>query len=450
MKRIFSIIVVVWLAQIVCAQSTEMPAVWDLHTCIDYAKAQNIDILQRKLAQEQQQVALKQAKAAWWPTLNFSTGVNFSNRPFVQGGTNTIDGGSSDVMPASQNTLGATAGLNLGWKIYDGARQTTIKQQQLATKQAELEVEQALNTLEEQVMQFYVQVLYSGDAVQVQQSMVDASRALCERGKQRLDVGALSRSDYAQLEAQLGSDTYNLVTAEAAYATNLLALKQLLELESSYDLQLASVDYADELALEPLESVDAVFAAALDNRPEIKICDYEIESFALGIKSAKSGYYPSLSLNASTGLSYNSNSNYLFADQMKSNWSNTAGVTLAIPILQSRQTKSALERARLEYETAKLSKQNEQKTLRKAIETLWLNARSAQQQFVAARAQQQASQSSFDLVSEQFNVGRKTTTDVLSEKAVLLQSIQQTLQAKYMAIYNLNMLKFYQGNKITM
>lgn len=62
----------------------------------------------------------------------------------------------------------------------------------------------------------------------------------------------------------------------------------------------------------------------------------------------------------------------------------------------------------------------------------------------------EATQASYNLVEEQFNVGYKTATEMLTERANMLSATQTYMQAKYMAIYSINMLKFYQGNKISM
>ena len=93
---------------------------------------------------------------------------------------------------------------------------------------------------------------------------------------------------------------------------------------------------------------------------------------------------------------------------------------------------------------------DEKKTLRKTIEELWLDANSNQQQYLAAQQQTEATQASYDLIAEQFAQGLKTATDLMSEKATLLQSEQSMLQSKYMALYAISMLQFYEGANISL
>ena len=57
-------------------------------------------------------------------------------------------------------------------------------------------------------------------------------------------------------------------------------------------------------------------------------------------------------------------------------------------------------------------------------------------------------QESYDLVSEQFNLGLKNVVDLTTGKVNLLQAEQQLLQTKYTALFNCAMLNFYAGEDI--
>ena len=121
-----------------------------------------------------------------------------------------------------------------------------------------------------------------------------------------------------------------------------------------------------------------------------------------------------------------------------------------MPIFNNRQTKSAVQKAKLQYETSILSLLDEQKALYKTIESLWLDANSAQQRYAAANEKLKSTQISYELISEQFNLGMKNTVELLTEKNNLLQAQQEQLQAKYMAILNTQLLKFYQGDQLAL
>ena len=95
-----------------------------------------------------------------------------------------------------------------------------------------------------------------------------------------------------------------------------------------------------------------------------------------------------------------------------------------------------------------MQEQSALKELYGTVETLWLDANSAQKKFLSARSNVESAQASYDLVSEQFGVGLKNATDLLTERSNLLAAQQELLQAKYTAILNLQLLKFYMGGDI--
>ena len=59
---------------------------WTLEDCIEYALQNNITIRQSRLETESAEVDLKTAKAAFFPSVFFSTGHSLINRPFQKSG----------------------------------------------------------------------------------------------------------------------------------------------------------------------------------------------------------------------------------------------------------------------------------------------------------------------------------------------------------------------------
>lgn len=260
-----------------------------------------------------------------------------------------------------------------------------------------------------------------------------------------MDAGSLALSDLAQLKSQVSTDRYQLVTAQTTLQDYQLMLKQLLEIQTSDNLVLSPSIPEETDVLVPLPELKQVYQTASLLRPEIQAGKKSIESAQLGIKIAKAGYLPSLSLSAGIGTNHANGNDFSFSEQVKQNWNNSLGLTISIPIFNNRQTKIAVQKARIEKLRSELQLQDEEKQLYKTIENLWYDARKAQQQYVAAQEKQESAQASFDLVSERFNLGMKNTVELLTEKNNLASARQERLQAKYMALLNSILLKYYQG-----
>ena len=369
------------------------------------------------------------------------------NRPNSESGT--IISGDNITSSSSKTSYNGSYGIDANWTLYNGSKRlNTIKQQQLNNRIAELNVAESENSIEESIAQIYVQILYAAEAVKVNENTLAVSQAERDRGQQLLEAGSIAKSDLAQLDAQVSTDKYQLVTAQATLQDYKLQLKQLLELDGESEMNLYLPALGDENVLTPLPTKTDVYRAALTFRPEIESGKLNVQASDLDISIAKAGYIPTLSLSAGIGTTNANGNDFSFSEQVKNNWNNSLGLTVSIPIFNNRQTKSAVQKARLQKQTSELDLQDQQKTLYKTIESLWLDANSAQQQYVAAAEKLRSTQTSYDLIQEQFNLGMKNTVELLTEKNNLLNAQQETLQAKYMAILNAQLLRFYQGEGI--
>lgn len=429
------------------AQENSNGKEWTLQECINYALEKNIQLQQNKISLQESEIDIKDARASLFPSLSFSTGHNVVNRPY-QEQSNTVSG-TEIISSDEKTTYNGNYSLNAQWALWNGGqRLNNLKQQKTNRDIARLTVSETENTLQEQITQLFIQILYADESIQINKSTLEVSKATYKRGQELFAEGSLSKADLAQLEAQVSDDQYQLVTAESTWRNYKLQLKQLLELDGSEEFNLVLPELNEENILKMLPSQTDVYQAAMAIRPEIQSSRLSIENAKLGISAAKAGYYPTISLSASSSSTTNSASTNNWAQQMKYGWNNMIGISLSIPIFDNRQNKSNVQKARLQYNTSQLDLINKQKELYSTIEGLWLDALNAQQQYVAAETKVKSSQTSFDMVNEQFNLGMKNTVELLTEKNNLLSAKQQLVQAKYMAILNRTLLNFYAGNNI--
>ena len=163
---------------------------------------------------------------------------------------------------------------------------------------------------------------------------------------------------------------------------------------------------------------------------------------------AKAGYWPSLRLTAGIGTGHVSGSSFTFGNQLRNSFNESVGLSLSVPIFSNRSNKTAVKLAQLSVETSELNYVGMQKDLLKSVEKAYLDATSSQARYKAAIESMKASEMSFKLVEEQFNLGMKNTVELLTEKNNLLSAQQEVVQAKYMSVLNLQLLNFYQGKPI--
>ena len=429
--------------------STECAAKqWSLRDCIDYALANNIQLQKAKIKEYSALEDVKQSQAALLPSLNLSTSQNVNYTPWPQQGRATVADGyvQSSVDKVYYN---GSYSLSGNWTVWNGNKnRNNVKLNKVAAEQARLDSATTANNVLEQIAQLYVQILYSNEAIAVTKESLKTSQTNEQRGKTMVEVGKMSKADLAQLTAQRAQDEYAIVEAESNLRNYKRQLKELLQITSDEEFDVAVPSTTDDMALEAVPALNDVYAASLEQRPEIKNAKLGIESSDLGIKVAKAGRMPTVSLNAGVTTSTSSMSDNVWGTQMKNNFSLGGGVTVSIPLFDNRQTKTAINKAKLQKQSYLLDLQDKQTTLYSTIENYWLQAVTNQNKFKAARVSTESAQASYELLSEQFKQGLKNTVELMTGKTNLLQAQQNELQSKYLAILNLNMLEFYQTGNI--
>lgn len=199
-----------------------------------------------------------------------------------------------------------------------------------------------------------------------------------------------------------------------------LQLKQLLELTNNEPFDIAESTTIDEKALETIPTLNDVYEKALNGRPEIQSAKLNIQSSDINLKIAKAGWLPSLNLSGGISTGHNSLSKLAWGNQMKSNFDAMAGLTLSVPIFDQRQTKTAVNRAKIQQQQAQLDLLDQQKQLYQTIETFWLDATTNQQKYRTARVTLESEQQSYDLLQEQFRLGLKNIVELMTGKDRLL------------------------------
>ncbi len=421
---------------------------WTFKDCIDYAIQNNISLQKTRLQMLSTKEDVKQAQAELLPSLSFSTSQNVNYNPWPETNRATVTNGYVETS-VDKVYYNGSYGLNLNWTVWNGNRnRNQLKLDKITAEQAELDSATTANSIQEQIAQLYVQILYSADAVDVCKQSLETSSVNEARGKEFVNVGKMSKADLAQLTAQRAKDEYSLVEAESNLKNYKRQMKQLLQITSEEEFDVAMPTSTDEMAMEDIPTLTSVYTAALDSRPEIKNALLGIDGSELSIKMAKAQRMPTIGLNASAMTNTTSMSSKEWGTQLKNNFSTGAGVTLSIPIFDNRQSKTAIRKAKIQQQQYQLDLQDKQTTLYSTIENYWLQATTNQSKYRAAKANTTSAQESYDLLSEQFRLGLKNTVELMTGKTNLLTAQQNELQSKYLTILNMNMLDFYKGKKV--
>lgn len=417
---------------------------WTLEDCIRYAIENNITLKKSQLKKQTATETLKQSKAALFPSLTAQTSQTLGYRPWTDEYSLTVTEGQVDTK-TEKTYYNGNYGVNAQWTVWNGNKNhNQVKLDRVSEEKEALTVQETANTIQENIAKLYVQILYQTEAIEVNRQSLETSKKNEERGQAMMEVGKMSKADVAQLTAQRATDEYNLVNAESQLANFKMQLKQQLELTTE-DFDVAVPATSDEQALQAIPSLVSVYEAALLQRPEIKNAELSKRSGDLQLKIAKAGWLPTLSMTAGVSTSTTSLNDSDWDEQMRNKFSASGGLGVSIPIFDQRKARTAVNKAKIQQLTADLDLLDKQKALWKSIEGFWLDAQTNQQKFRSAIVSVESEQTSYDLLSEQFQLGLKNIVELMTGKDKLLKAQQNKLQSKYTTILNQQLLKFYQG-----
>ncbi len=432
MKRLLPILFCTALLGLRSAAAQEAPKPWTLQECLDYAYENNIQVRQSRNTHLSGIEDTKQAKAALFPSLTASTTQNYTNYP------------SSEV--ADNNSYTGTYGITAGMTIFEGGKlRTAVKRQKVQNQMDALSVEESVNDIRIAIVQAYMQCLYAADAVRINRSTAEASKAQRDRAEEMLRAGSISRVDFAQFQSQYSSDEYQVVVAGSTLDNYKLQLKQLLELDIMEEMNPAVPGVKEENVLKALPPKNEVYETALKVMPQIRRGELGIEAAKLEEKSARAGFFPSISLSASVGTGHMSNNDFESGSQIWNRFNENVGLTLNIPIFSNRKNRTAVNKAKIALNDSYLEWTSLQKELLRNVESAYLDAVSAQAQYLSAREKEKYARESYELTSEQFRVGVKNTVELITAQNEYSAAQQQVLQAKYLTLLSIELLNIYQG-----
>jgi len=411
---------------------------WTLQECIDYALDNNIQLQMKELSRESSQIDLEQSRASVYPTLNFSNsnGMSFQNttsyNEYNEEGNNT--------------NFQSSFRLNSSMTVFQGGKlRNNIRQAEAVAEAAEYNVEQQKFDLEQSIITAYLQILYDKEALSLKENAATLSLTEMERGQAMYEAGAISKVELKQFTSQNASDNYAVVVARNTLDVDRLKLKQMLELGLEDDFDIAYNDL-EFVQLEALPTLQEAYAAALDNLPQMHSSDLDVTAAEYALAAAKGSYYPSITMGAGAGTSYMSGTGISFLEQLSKKMSESLNLNVSIPILNGRQVRSSVAKAKINLANAQLQNESVRKQILSTIESVYNDAVAAEAQMESATVQMEEAEESYNLASEQFVAGIKNTVELLTALNNYRNATSSLLQARYKALLSEKILKLYMNN----
>jgi outer membrane protein len=413
--------------------------IWTLDGCIKYALSQNVQIKKADLSNDRNQLYSDQAKANRLPSVNASIRENFN---WYKGFDSSTGGyGSSNGSNSTNYSLNSSVSLFNGQKLN-----TRIKQAELDLESGRYYSESVKESVGLNILNAYLQVLYADESVKNAEKQIEATTQQLALAKERLDLSAISMSDYLQIKSELATEKSTLANAQSQFAITKVTLMQLMELPVDTNFKISSPNLESLLVQSDQPDAQVIYNLALGIKPQIKNIELNKESAMLNVNIARADAMPGLSMDAGLSSGYSSlTAESGYYSQLKNKINPAIGLSLSIPIFQKKQIKTNISIAKIGISDAELDVVNTKNQLRKEIEQACVDVETAKSGYAASIEQMQSSQESYDVTDEKLKVGLLNSVDFLVQKTNLITSESKLLQAKFKLIFSYKVVDFYKG-----
>lgn len=408
---------------------------WNLKECIDYAVKHNVEVKQGENQIKKLKVERSTLKNSFLPDLNAGASQKFAfGRSLNQ--ENTYE--DSNIQNTSFSLV-TEIPLFRGFKTS-----ASISQNKFDLLAAEANKELIENNLSLNVTGCYFQILLNKEIYRIAQEQIRLTKEQEDRTQLLIENGKAPQSQLYDVKAQLADDELSATEARNSLRLSFLELVQLMELQGSDYFDVDSLD-EDVIEMEVLNPGN-IYASALNCMPQIKQAYYSLQSSFKSVKVAKSGYYPTLSMGAgiNTGYYYSGGAvNQSFNQQFKNNMQKSIYFTLSIPLFDRFSTRNQVRTARIEEDNARLSLENEKKSLYKDIEKAYMDAIAAFEKYESTTKAVTANREAHRYALEKYAAGKSAVYEYNEIKMKLADALSQQSQAKYTYLLKKRILAFY-------
>ena len=428
----------------------EAQKVWSLEECINYALENNLTVKRQELNVQHNKNNHSQSYFNALPNANGQINYGYSSGK-------TIDYSKFEYV--DQNYWSGSAGLSSNLTLFGGFQ---VINNILKTKydflKSQSDLEKSKNDISVQLALAYLQVLFTKELVEVAKVKSDVTSMQVERTKKLFEVGNVAQGEFLQIKAQGAIDKTSLINAKNNQIMAYLDLTQLLDLDSAGGFDVVVPQNIEIKLLSPLESVEDIFAKALETMPQMKSAEYALKSSEKQLAMTWGQASPSVDLSGNLSSRYsevaedisNPGETYKLKDQLNDYYYKQFSLGVSIPIFNRLQVKNSISNAKLQVNDYQIQLDQARMALYKEIQQAHADASAAQEKYYSSVEAVNYNEEAFKYTSQKLEVGLVNSVDYNIAQNNLISAKSSMLQAKYEYIFKLKILDLYMGKPITL
>jgi len=314
--------------------------------------------------------------------------------------------------------------LTASLPIYTGGRlEGSTRQAKASYKSALAGQQKSYNKLRADVTNGYFSLLQAENVQMLSKESVDRMTDHLKNVQAQYDVGVVAKVDLLRSQVELANAKQTLVKAANARDLAEASLNRIIGLPMETHLQLDNI-----MIYKPYEeSLENCLLYAEDHRPELAQAKYSVDAKKGALQSAKAGYLPQISGQASQSFR-DSNGSWKGSGE-KNNWS--VGLGVSWNIFDSGVTLSKIHGAQAELRSAEETYRDTKDAVALDVRSNYLSLREAEKRIKTTETAVEQAEEDYRIAQLRYQAGVGTNTDVIDASVSLTNAKNNYLQALY-------------------
>lgn len=409
--------------------------------CLELAFKNNLDLKNAFLEEELFTIEYKKSKMDIYPNLN---GNVSNNNSFGRG----IDPYSNSFIDTKFKSYSGSIASNI--TLFNGfSKINTIKMAKAEVDIQQTAIDRIKDDITIQVASLYTTILYTEELIKSYKEQNQISKQQKDFLQVRFEEGVIAESELFKLDAQIASESVNLITIEHVLKMYYLDLQQLVNVPITTKMHLQALDVLeikgdfDDLYLLDVEKT-------YQENPSFLITKMQEENAKLNIKISQAAYLPSLNLQLNYGSFYsNSNENFNFNEQWNNNKNYGFSLSLSIPVFNGFSVRQNVKRAKTQYKQSLVRTDIEKNRLIKVLSQANNDLVASQEKLKSAGSALLFAQKAFEADQLKYEYGKISLTELLLTQKDYFNSQAELIKAKYEYAYNKGVIGFYSENSFS-
>lgn len=414
-----------------------------LDSCIRFGLKNNLVVRNASISSKIADISYRQSMWNYLPDVyaGSNVGMNFGR---------SIDPSTNGVVESA--FLSNSYYVNASVDLFKGFSQMN----QLAyEKYLRISAENNQRNIEDEVaftvMNAFYDVVYYDELVNIANEQRELSRLNLKKTEVLVATGLKAEADLLEVKANVERDELFLIQSQNQYVSALFNLRRAMNVGSDFKVELVKPQDSTFAILETDANSDSLFQAFSINSPQLNSLENEWKASVKSIGIKRSGYYPSLRLEASFGSAYyETNRDTLgrifdYDYQLRNNQRQYVGLSLVVPIFRKNEVRSSVKQAKLQSEIKKNMLDKVRQDVHLAVVENVNSMVAASLELAQVQNQMEADKLAFEAAQKKYDKGMISVVDFYTAKNRLSSTKGQLLRARLTLEVKKRTVDFYKG-----